>query len=139
MLVRKDSFRASKIMQERVLNAPNITVHWHSETLEVLGDQTVTGIRIRNNKTNEETVINITGFFVAIGHQPNTQIFKDQIDLDEQEYIITKAGTTKTNIEGVFAAGDVQDKHYRQAITAAGTGCMAALEAERYLTEKGIH
>lgn len=139
MLVRKDSFRASKIMQERVLNAPNITVHWHSETLEVLGDQTVTGIRIRNNKTNEETVINITGFFVAIGHQPNTQIFKDQIDLDEQEYIVTKAGTTKTNIEGVFAAGDVQDKHYRQAITAAGTGCMAALEAERYLTEKGIH
>lgn len=139
MLVRKDSFRASKIMQERVLSAPNIIVHWNSETVEVLGDQTVTGVRIKNNKSGEETDIAITGFFVAIGHQPNTGIFKGMIDLDDQEYITTKPGTTKTNIDGVFAAGDVQDKHYRQAITAAGTGCMAALEAERYLTEKGIH
>ncbi len=139
MLVRKDQFRASKIMQERVLNAENIEVHWNTETVEVLGDQTVTGVRIRNNQTGAEQDIAITGFFVAIGHQPNTSIFKGIIDLDEQEYIITKPGTTKTNVEGVFAAGDVQDKHYRQAITAAGTGCMAALEAERYLTEKGIH
>lgn len=139
MLVRKEQFRASKIMQERVLNAENIEVHWNTETVEVLGDQTVTGVRIRNNQTGAEQDIAITGFFVAIGHQPNTSIFKGIIDLDEQEYIITKPGTTKTNVEGVFAAGDVQDKHYRQAITAAGTGCMAALEAERYLTEKGIH
>lgn len=139
MLVRKDQFRASKIMQERVLNAENIEVHWNTETVEVLGDQTVTGVRIRNNQTGAEQDIAITGFFVAIGHQPNTSIFRGIIDLDEQEYIITKPGTTKTNVEGVFAAGDVQDKHYRQAITAAGTGCMAALEAERYLTEKGIH
>lgn len=139
MLVRKDHFRASKIMQERVLNAANIEVHWNTETVEVLGDQTVTGVRIRNNQTGVEQDIAITGFFVAIGHQPNTSIFKGIIGLDDQEYIITLPGSTKTNVEGVFAAGDVQDKHYRQAITAAGTGCMAALEAERYLTEKGIH
>ncbi|HNW00269.1 MAG TPA: thioredoxin-disulfide reductase [Chitinophagales bacterium] len=139
MLVRKDHFRASKIMQERVLNAANITVHWNTETVEILGDQTVEAVRIRNTQTGAEENISITGFFVAIGHQPNTGIFKGQITLDEQEYIVTQPGTTRTNIEGVFAAGDVQDKHYRQAITAAGTGCMAALEAERYLTNKGIH
>lgn len=139
MLVRKDHFRASKIMQERVLNATNITVHWNTETVEILGEQTVNAVRIRNTQTGVESNIDITGFFVAIGHQPNTGIFKGQITLDDQEYIVTQPGTPKTNIEGVFAAGDVQDKHYRQAITAAGSGCMAALEAERYLTNKGIH
>lgn len=139
MLVRKDHFRASKIMQDRVLQSPNITVHWNTETVEIIGEQTVSAVRIRNTQTGAEENIDITGFFVAIGHQPNTGIFKGQITLDDQEYIVTQPGTTKTNIEGVFAAGDVQDKHYRQAITAAGTGCMAALEAERYLTNKGIH
>lgn len=139
MLVRKDHFRASKIMQDRVLQAQNITVHWNHETVEILGDQTVNAVRVRNVKTGEEQEIAITGFFVAIGHQPNTGIFKGQITLDDQEYIVTQHGTPKTNIEGVFAAGDVQDKHYRQAITAAGSGCMAALDAERYLTNKGIH
>ncbi len=138
MLVRKDHFRASKIMQDRVLNAPNIKVYWNTETIEIIGDQVVTGVKIRNTKTGEETVLPITGFFVAIGHQPNTGIFKDIIELDDQGYIITKNGTSKTNIPGVFAAGDVQDKHYRQAVTAAGSGCMAALDAERYLTEMGI-
>ena len=138
MLVRKNHLRASKIMQERVMNAENIEVHWNTETLEVLGDKTVDAVKVRNNQTNEETTIPITGFFVAIGHKPNTDIFKGILDMDDQGYLKTVPGTTRTNIEGVYAAGDVQDKVYRQAVTAAGTGCMAALEAERWLAEKGI-
>jgi thioredoxin reductase (NADPH) len=139
MFVRKDQMRASKIMQDRVLNTPNIKVYWNTETDEVLGDKTVTGVRVRNNKTNEATEIPVNGFFVAIGHEPNSAIFKDYLDMDEAGYIITVPGTTKTNVEGVFAAGDVQDKIYRQAVTAAGSGCMAALDAERYLSAKGLH
>lgn len=138
MIVRKDHFRASKIMQDRVMNAPNIEIHWNSETVEISGDNVVTGVKIKNNISGEIKDLNITGFFVAIGHQPNTKIFEGMINLDEQGYIITINGTSKTNLEGVFAAGDVQDKHYRQAVTAAGSGCMAALDAERYLTEIGI-
>ena len=138
MIVRKDHFRASKIMQERVLKSPNIKVYWNSETIEILGDGVVTGVQIKNILSGEITEIPITGFFVAIGHEPNTSIFEEIIDMDAQKYIITKNGSAKTNIEGVFAAGDVQDRHYRQAVTAAGTGCMAALDAERYLSEKGI-
>jgi len=138
MIVRKDHFRASKIMQERVLKSPNIKVNWNSETVEIIGEGVVTAVKIKNIITDVITEIPITGFFVAIGHQPNTSIFEGIIDMDAQKYLITKNGSTKTNIEGVFAAGDVQDKHYRQAVTAAGTGCMAALDAERYLTEAGI-
>lgn len=139
MIVRKDAMRASKVMQERVLNAPNIKVYWNTETDEVLGDGKVTGVRIKNNKTGEKQEIPVSGFFVAIGHQPNSDIFKGAIDMDEAGYIKTIPGTSKTNVEGVFAAGDVQDKIYRQAVTAAGSGCMAALDAERYLGAKGIH
>ncbi len=139
MLVRKDFLRASKAMQHRVENTPNIELLYNHETMEVLGDQGVTGARIKNIKTGAERKIDITGFFVAIGHQPNTSLFKGKLDLDEQGYIKTVPGTTKTNVEGVFACGDVQDKHYRQAVTAAGSGCMAALDSERYLSSKGIH
>jgi thioredoxin reductase (NADPH) len=139
MLVRRDEFRASQIMQERVLNTPNIEVLFNTETIEILGNEGVTGAKIRNTKTGEESVLNVTGFFVAIGHQPNTQIFKDFIDLDESGYILTEKGSSRTNIEGVFASGDAQDKIYRQAITAAGSGCMAALDAERYLAAKNLH
>ncbi len=138
MIVRKDHFRASKIMQDRVLNTPNIHVNWNTETVEILGDTVVTGVKIKNIPTGAISEIAITGFFVAIGHQPNTKIFEGIIDTDAQGYIVTKSGSSKTNIEGVYAAGDVQDKHYRQAVTAAGSGCMAALDAERYLTEKNI-
>ena len=138
MIVRKDHFRASKIMQDRVMNAPNIEIHWNSETVEISGENVVTGVKIKNNISGEIKDLNITGFFVAIGHQPNTKIFEGMINLDAQGYIITINGTSKTNLEGVFAAGDVQDKHYRQAVTAAGSGCMAALDAERYLTEIGV-
>jgi thioredoxin reductase (NADPH) len=137
MVVRRDQMRASKIMQERVLNAPNIKVYWNSETEEILGDKKVEGVIIKNNKNNTKQTIPISGFFVAIGHQPNSEIFKPWIEMDEAGYIITTPGTTKTNVEGVFAAGDVQDKNYRQAVTAAGSGCMAALDAERYLSAKG--
>jgi thioredoxin reductase (NADPH) len=126
--------RASKVMQDRVLKTPNIKVYWNSETDEILGEQKVTGVRIVNNKTHEKQEIPISGFFVAIGHQPNSDIFKGVIDMDEAGYIKTIPGTSKTNVEGVFAAGDVQDKIYRQAVTAAGSGCMAALDAERYLS-----
>lgn len=137
MLVRRDEFRASKAMQHRVLNTPNIEIHYNSETKEVLGDgQSVTGVQIINNQTNEEKTIAVTGFFVAIGHQPNTDLFVDILDMDSTGYLITKADSTQTNIKGVFACGDVQDKIYRQAITAAGSGCMAALETERYLAAK---
>jgi thioredoxin reductase (NADPH) len=133
MIVRRNEMRASKVMQERVLKTANIQVYWNSETVEVLGDKKVNGVTIKNNQTQEETTIPISAFFVAIGHQPNSGLFKDFLQLDEQDYIITTPGTSKTNIEGVFACGDVQDKIYRQAVTAAGSGCMAALDAERYL------
>lgn len=137
MLVRRDEFRASKAMQHRVLNTPNIVIHYNSETKEILGDgKNVTAIKIVNNKTGLESDIPVTGFFVAIGHNPNTEIFKGILDMDETGYLITKADSTQTNIEGVFACGDAQDKIFRQAVTAAGTGCMAALEAERYLASK---
>ncbi|MBP6302315.1 MAG: thioredoxin-disulfide reductase [Bacteroidia bacterium] len=136
MLVRKDQFRASKAMQHRVLTTPNIEVLFSTETDEILGEDKVSGVRVKNSVTNETRELAISGFFVAIGHTPNTQIFTPWIDLDEQGYIKTIPGTSKTNIEGVFACGDAQDKVYRQAITAAGTGCMAALDAERYLATK---
>jgi thioredoxin reductase (NADPH) len=124
-------------MQNRVLNTPNIEIHYNSDTKEILGDgKNVTGILVSNNKTGQETTIDVSGFFVAIGHNPNTDIFKGWLDMDETGYLITQADSTKTNIEGVFACGDAQDKLWRQAITAAGTGCMAALEAERYLAAK---
>lgn len=139
MFIRKDAMRASKVMQERVLNAPNIKVYWNTDTDEVIGEKNVTAVRIKNNKTGEKQEIPISGFFVAIGHQPNSDIFKPFLQMDEAGYIQTVPGTSKTNVEGVFAAGDVQDKIYRQAVTAAGSGCMAALDAERYLGAKGIH
>ena len=135
MLVRRDEFRASQIMQNRVKNTPNIEILFNTDTEEVLGTDGVTGVRVKNNKTGETTEIALEGFFVAIGHQPNTGIFKDFLQLDEAGYIIVEKGTTKTNISGVFACGDAQDKIYRQAVTAAGTGCMAALDSERYLSE----
>lgn len=136
MIVRRDAMRASKVMQDRVLNAPNITVYWNSETEEILGEYKVEGVRIKNTKENTTQDVAIGGFFVAIGHKPNSDIFKGFIDMDETGYIKTIPGTSKTNLEGVFAAGDVQDKNYRQAVTAAGSGCMAALDAERYLSTK---
>jgi thioredoxin reductase (NADPH) len=139
MLIRKDSMKASKIMQDRVKNTPNIEIHWNSETLEILGEKTVTGVKVLNNKTNVESVLDVTGFFVAIGHQPNTEIFKGQLEMDANGYLITRPDSTYTNIEGVFACGDVQDSIYRQAVTAAGTGCMAALDAERWLSASGMH
>jgi thioredoxin reductase (NADPH) len=139
MLVRSDKMRASKIMQERVLAQANIKVYWDTVTDELLGVDAVEGVRIKNNKTGVTTDIPIYGFFVAIGHQPNSAVFKDFIQVDDQGYVITKSDSTQTNVEGVFAAGDLQDKTYRQAVTAAGTGCMAALEAERYLSAKGLH
>ena len=139
MIVRKGEMRASKIMQQRVLDAKNITVYWNTETDEVIGANKVEAVRIKNNQTNEIKQIPVSAFFVAIGHQPNSDIFKGWIDMDESGYIKTVPGTSKTNIEGVFASGDVQDKVYRQAVTAAGSGCMAALDAERYLSEKGLH
>jgi len=138
MLVRRDEMRASKIMQQRVLDAENIKVYWNTETVEVLGTEEVIGAKVKNNKTGEESVIDSSAFFVAIGHKPNTWIFEDYLDMDEAKYLITQPDTTKTNIEGVFASGDAQDNVYRQAVTAAGTGCMAALDAERYLAAKGI-
>lgn len=136
LIVRRDELRASKIMQERVLNTPNIEVLWNTETEEVLGDNLVNAVRVVNNKTGEKREIPIKGFFLAIGHKPNTDIFKDYIDMDETGYIKVQPGTTKTNVEGVFATGDAADKVYRQAITAAGTGCMGALEAEKFLAAK---
>ncbi len=140
MIVRKDEngMRASKVMQDRVKNTANIIVYWNSETKEVLGEKMVDGVKIINVKTSEEKIIPVSAFFVAIGHNPNSEIFKGWLEMDEAGYLITKPGTSKTKIEGVFAAGDVQDKIYRQAVTAAGSGCMAALDAERYLSEKGL-
>jgi len=139
MFVRRDEMRASKVMADRVKNTSNIKIYWNTETDEVLGDKTVSGVRIKNVKTGEKQEIPVNGFFVAIGHQPNSEIFKEFIDMDDAGYIKTVPGSSRTNIEGVFASGDVQDKIYRQAVTAAGTGCMAALDAERYLAAKGIH
>ncbi len=138
MFIRKDKMRASKIMQDRVVNTPNIKVYWNTDTDEILGEKKVEAVRIKNNQTQETQEIPISGFFVAIGHQPNSDIFKEWLTMDETGYIQTIPGTTHTNIEGVFAAGDVQDKNYRQAVTAAGSGCMAALDAERYLSAKGL-
>ena len=133
MLVRKNKMRASKAMQHRVLKTANIDLRYNSEIEEVLGDQVVEGVRIKNNRTNVKEEISVSGLFIAIGHKPNTDLFRGQIEMDESGYLITKNKTTHTNIPGVFASGDVQDKEYRQAVTAAGTGCMAALDAERYL------
>jgi thioredoxin reductase (NADPH) len=139
MIVRKGEMRASMVMQERVIKTSNIVIYWHSETDEVLGDNKVEGVRIKNNQTGEKKEIPVSAFFVAIGHKPNSDIVKGLITMDDAGYITTEPGTSKTNIEGVFAAGDVQDKIYRQAVTAAGSGCMAALDAERYLSHEGLH
>jgi thioredoxin reductase (NADPH) len=139
MFIRKDQMRASKIMQQRVLSTENIKIYWNTETEEVLGDNKVSGVRVKNNKTGETTEIPVSAFFVAIGHEPNSQILKGWLEMDESGYVKTIPGTSKTSVEGVFAAGDIQDKIYRQAVTAAGSGCMAALDAERWLSEKGLH
>jgi len=133
MLVRKSEMRASKAMQHRVTNSPNINLLYNHEIDEVLGEEVVEGLKIFNNQTGEKDEIKISGLFIAIGHKPNTDIFKSQLDMDDDGYLITSGKSTRTNLPGVFASGDVQDKEYRQAITAAGTGCMAALDAERYL------
>ena len=138
MLVRRDEMRASKVMQERVFKTPNIKVYWNTETEEILGEHQTEAVRIKNTKTGETQIIPVSGFFVAIGHEPNSAIFKGWLEMDEAGYLKTIPGTTRTNVEGVFAAGDVQDKIYRQAVTAAGSGCMAALDAERWLGEKGL-
>jgi thioredoxin reductase (NADPH) len=137
MIVRRDQMRASKIMQDRVMNTPNIKIYWNSVTDEILGEKKTEAVRIHNTVTNEKTEVPISGFFVAIGHQPNSDIFKEFLTMDETGYILTTPGTSKTNVDGIFAAGDVQDKTYRQAVTAAGSGCMAALDAERYLATLG--
>ncbi len=137
MFIRKGEMKASKVMQDRVKNTSNIKIYWNTNTDEILGEQKVEAVRIVNNKTGEKQEIPISGFFVAIGHEPNSSIFNGFLDMDEAGYIKTIPGTTKTNIEGVFACGDVQDKNYRQAVTAAGSGCMAALDAERYLAAIG--
>ena len=139
MIVRKGEMKASKAMQDRVKNNPLIEILWNTETLEIVGNQSVTGIIVENNKSKEKRTISVSGFFVAIGHQPNTALFKNWLNLDETGYILTQPGSSKTNISGVFAVGDVQDKTYRQAITSAGSGCMGALDAERYLAELEIH
>ncbi|MFN8346057.1 MAG: thioredoxin-disulfide reductase [Spirosomataceae bacterium] len=139
MIVRRDELRASLIMQNRVKSLPNIEILWNTETEEILGENEVEGVKVKNHATGESIVLNVTGFFVAIGHRPNTDIFKDFIAMDSAGYIQTVKGSTKTNVEGVFACGDAQDNVYRQAVTAAGTGCMAALDTERYLAEKGLH
>jgi thioredoxin reductase (NADPH) len=137
LFVRRDEMRASKIMQQRVINTPNIEIHWNTETEEILGDDNgVNGVRIVNNKTGERKNIAIEGFFLAIGHKPNTDIFKGYLDMDDTGYIKVLPGSTKTNIEGVFAVGDAADRVYRQAVTAAGTGCMGALDAEKFLVAK---
>lgn len=138
MLVRRDEMRASKIMQDRVRKQENIKIHWNTEAQEILGDEEVTGVRVKNNQTGEEKTLEIAGFFVAIGHVPNTKIFKDWIEMEDTGYLKHVPDSTKTNVPGVFVSGDAADHVYRQAITAAGTGCMAALDAERYLGEQGV-
>jgi thioredoxin reductase (NADPH) len=139
MFIRRDTMRASKVMQDRVFKTSNIKIYWNTDTEEIIGGKNVTAVRIKNNKTEATQEIPISGFFVAIGHEPNSEIFKGWLEMDEAGYIKTVPGTSKTNVEGVFASGDVQDKIYRQAVTAAGSGCMAALDAERYLSAKGHH
>ena len=139
LIVRRDEMRASKIMQQRVLSTPNIEIHWNTETEEILGDDSgVTGVRVINNKTGKTSNISVQGFFLAIGHKPNTDIFRGIVDMDETGYIQVLPGSTKTNIPGVFAVGDAADKVYRQAVTAAGTGCMGALDAEKFLVAKEL-
>ena len=138
LIVRRDEMRASKIMQERVKNTPNIIIHWNTETVEILGENETEAVRVKNNMNGLEEVIPVKGFFVAIGHQPNTSIFDKWLKMDSSGYLIAQQGSTKTDVPGVFVSGDAADKVYRQAITAAGTGCMAALDAERYLVEHGI-
>ncbi|MDQ3140715.1 MAG: thioredoxin-disulfide reductase [Bacteroidota bacterium] len=138
LLVRRDVMRASKIMQERILKNPKIQIHWNSTPEEILGENEVEGMRIKNSISGVEEIIPINGFFVAIGHKPNSDPFVGWLDMDEQGYILVEKGSTKTNIDGVFACGDVQDRIYRQAVTAAGTGCMAALDAERFLAHEGV-
>jgi thioredoxin reductase (NADPH) len=133
MLIRRDEMRASQIMQNRVIKNPKIEILWNTETVEILGEEEVSGVKVYNNLTRETSEIPVSGFFVAIGHEPNTSVFNGFIDMDENGYIKTIPGTSKTNVAGVFACGDAQDHVYRQAVTAAGTGCMAALDAERYL------
>ena len=135
MLIRKSEMRASKIMQQRVIDTENLEVLYNHETIEVIGDKTVNSIKVLDTKNDKEKIISATGFFLAIGHSPNTKIFQDQLDMDEVGYLITQPDSSKTNLPGVFASGDAQDSIYRQAITAAGSGCMAALDAERYLAE----
>ena len=139
MIIRRTEMRASKAMQNRVLNTPNIEILWDSETHDIIGAEAVENVIIKNIKTNELRTLNVTGFFVAIGHKPNTDIFKNQLDMDELGYIDVIGGTSKTNLPGVFAVGDCADKTYRQAVTAAGSGCMGALDAERWLASEGIH
>ena len=139
MIVRRDQMRASKVMQDRVIKTENIQVYWNSETDEILGENKVEAVRLKNNQTQELSTVPVSAFFVAIGHKPNSDIFKGYIDMDETGYIQTIPGTSKTNVKGVFASGDVQDKNYRQAVTAAGSGCTAALDAERFLGENGLH
>lgn len=138
LLVRRDEMRASKIMQQRVMKTENITVHWNTSTVEVLGEEEVIGAKVKDTNTGEERIIDASAFFVAIGHKPNTDIFKGLLDMDDAGYLITEPDSTRTKVEGIFASGDAQDNIYRQAVTAAGTGCMAALDAERYLVEKEI-
>ncbi|HXB13183.1 MAG TPA: thioredoxin-disulfide reductase [Bacteroidia bacterium] len=139
MLIRKGELRASKAMQHRVFNTPNIEVMFNTDTKEIMGGKAVEGVKVFNTKTKEEKTLVVTGFFVAIGHQPNTEIFKPWLDMDELGYIKTVAGSSYTKVPGVFACGDAQDKIYRQAVTAAGSGCMAAIDAERYLSAQGLH
>ena len=136
MIVRRDELRASQIMQNRVMKNPKIEILWNHETVEILGEEEVVGAKVKNRISGEERDLDLEGFFVAIGHQPNTSVFVNQIDTDENGYILTKPGSTKTNVPGVFACGDAQDHEYRQAVTAAGTGCMAALDAERFLASQ---
>ena len=138
MFVRKDHMRASKAMQHRVQNTSNIHIHYNTEVKDILGKEEVSGVTVINNKTQEENTFKVSAFFSAIGHTPNTNLFKGILDMDESGYILTLGKSTKTNIAGIFASGDVQDKEYRQAITAAGSGCMAALDAERYLAHHNI-
>ena len=137
MIVRRSEMRASKAMQHRVQNTPNIEILWNSETEDILGENSVEGVVAKNSNTGEKRTLNVTGFFVAIGHKPNTDIFTGQLDMDDQGYLKIRPGSTKTNIDGVFAVGDCADKVYRQAVTAAGSGCMGALDAERYLAAAG--
>jgi len=139
MIVRRGDMRASKAMQHRVQNTANIEILWHSETADILGKESVEGVVVKNNQTGELRTLDVTGFFVAIGHKPNTDIFKEQLDMDELGYLQIIPGSTRTNIDGVFAVGDCADKTYRQAVTAAGSGCMGALDAERYLAAAGVH